>query len=106
MEQAELKYLGENVYMAYGKVLLVDDPSVDASTEEGRQEILSCMKGMFENRLDPRPWGVLSAGEMLPRTLCPDGAYRHMWSCRHFKTLPMTVKERLRKEFPEHASEI
>lgn len=102
----ELKYLGENVYMAYGKVLLVGDPSIDPDTDEGRQEILSCMKGMFEDKFDPRPWGVLSAGEMLPMVLCRDGKYRHMWSCRHFSTLPEAVKAQLRKEFQEYASEI
>lgn len=101
----ELKHLGCNVYMAHGKVVKVDDVSVDVSTDAGRDEVLTFAKNVFEGRLSPRPWGDLTVAVMLP---CVDGPHgrKHVVSCSHFGDMPDQVKENLRKEFPDYAGQI
>lgn len=102
----ELKYLGDNVYMAYGKVVKVKDPSIDTSTDEGRKVVLDFMEHLFEDKFTPCPWGVLTAGVVNPVVDVDDGRKGRIFSCVHFGDLPDSVKPVLRKEFPDHADEI
>lgn len=101
----ELRCLGDNVYMAYGNVVRVKDPDVDAATEEGRVDVLSFAKNLFGGKFSPRPWGPLTAGVMLPKVDGPNGK-KHVVSCVHFSALPDGAKDILRKELPEYADQI
>lgn len=103
MEQ--LKCIGPDVYMAYGKVLKVSDPSVDISTDAGRSEVLSFLDNMFRDKFDIRPYGDLTAGIMLPKVDVGRG-FKHVVSYCHFGDLPEDAKIFLRKEFYDHADEI
>lgn len=55
----DLKHLGENVYMAYGKVVLIKDSSVNPDTEDGCREVLAFTEKLFDGDMSPRPWEQL-----------------------------------------------
>lgn len=103
MEQ--LRCIAPDVYMAYGKVLKVSDPSVDISTDDGRSDVVRFLENMFQDKFDIRPYGVLTAGVMLPAVNAGRGM-KHAVSYCHFGDLPEEARKALREEFPGHADEI
>lgn len=101
----EIKHLGEDVYMAYGKVIQVIDGVFDMSTDVERHAFLERAKHLFSGKASPRPWGALTADGVMPN---PDQGRKSPYLCtrHHFGYFSDPVKAALRKEFPEYADEI
>ena len=99
-----IRDLGSDVYLIGRTPVRIDDGAIDMSTPEGVQDACRLVRNMGDG---PRgiPYGDLTAMTVLPKIDGPAGP-KYIRELHRFRDLPDPVREILRKEFPEYASEI
>lgn len=103
-----IKDLGSNVYIAEGRVIAVFDDTFDASDPASREKLLDLGRNSYKEHWDRAPHGFFTVRTVSREGLDPlgSGKPKRALGSMHMSELPEGVKEKLRKEFPEHAAEI
>ena len=106
----EIKDLGQDTFLVGRKVIKADVSGMfDLSKASDRHELVRISEGLYTDKFSPYPYGDLTVCALRPirpadLRIFPDAKYDK--DLFHFRHLHDGAKEILRKEFPEHASEI
>lgn len=102
----DIKILGHNVYIAAGRVILMRDDGFDPDDPESQALLLRTGREAFTRSWDKPRYGDLTVIVLGPLRNGPFGGQGRVMDEMHMHGLPDDVREQLRKEFPDHASEI
>lgn len=102
----DIKNLGHNVYIAAGRVILMRDDDFDPNDPVSREFLLRSGREVFMQSWDKPRYGDLTVVVFGPLRNGPFGGQGRVMDEMRMSSLPDDVREQLRKEFPDHASEI